>query len=311
MRVAQFARYGPPDVIELLDVDEPGPPAPDEVTVRVIATGINPADSKHRRGYARDEELPARLGREFSGVVTAVGANVSHVLLGQDVIGTGEGMLADYVTVPGDMVTPMPEGLTYDQAACLPVAGQTAWVAVESQNVQPDSVVVVSAAVGGVGHIMCQLLLEKGAQVLGTASPANHEYLDNLGVIPVDYHGDLQKNIEEISHYGVHHVFDQSGYETIEAALAMDVPRSNINSISGDGPKYGVPTVGRKGLDPEVIRELASRIAAGDLVIPIRVLPMDEVIKAYIELEEAPLPGKVVVRMDSEIQGNIPVFDDP
>jgi NADPH:quinone reductase-like Zn-dependent oxidoreductase len=280
MRVAQFARYGPPDVIELLDVDEPGPPAPDEVTVRVIAAGINPADSKRRRGYARDEELPARLGREFSGVVTAVGANVSHVLLGQDVIGTGEGMLADYVTVPADMVTPMPEGLTYDQAACLPVAGQTAWVAVESQNVQPDSVVVVSAAVGGVGHIMCQLLLEKGAQVLGTASPANHE-------------------------------FDQSGYETIEAALAMDVPRSNINSISGDGPKYGVPTVGRKGLDPEVIRELASRIAAGDLVIPIRVLPMDEVIKAYIELEEAPLPGKVVVRMDSEIQGNIPVFDDP
>ena len=310
MRVAQFDRYGPPDVIELVEVDDPVAPAPDEVIVQVIAAGINPADSKRRRGYARDEELPARIGREFAGVVTAVGDNVSHVLLGQDVIGTGEGMLCDYVIVPGDMVTPMPEGLTYDQAACLPVAGQTAWVAVESQHVQPGNVAVVSAAAGGVGLIMCQLLVEKGATVVGTGSPHSHEYIETLGAIPVDYHGDLEANILEVADNGIHHVFDQSGYETIEAAMSLGIPRSQINSISGDGPKYGVPTVGRKGLDPEVIRELGKRVASGELVIPIRVLPMDEVIKAYIEMEEMPVPGKVVVRMDSEIQGNMPVFDE-
>jgi len=176
--------------------------------------------------------------------------------------------------------------------------------------VQPGNVAVVSAAAGGVGLIMCQLLVKKGATVVGTGSPHSHEYIETLGAIPVDYHENLEANILEVADNGIHHVFDQSGYETIEAAMSLGIPRSQINSVSGDGPKYGVPTVGRKGLDPEVIRELGKRVASGDLVIPIRVLPMDEVIKAYIEMEEMPVPGKVVVRMDSEIQGNMPVFDE-
>ena len=306
MRVAEYDRYGPPDVIHLVTAPEPDPPGPGEVMVQVLAAGLNPADTKMRRGQTPITDLPARIGREFSGVVLEVGPGVDHVSPGDEVLGTGQGVMADIVVVPSELVMVKPDGITLDQAAVLSVAAQTAWAAVESQNVQPEEVVVVSAAAGGVGVVMCQLLRDKGVSVIATASKHNHEYLEALGVFPVDYHGDLVATLREMTPKGLHHVFDNSGHETIEAALELGVPRDNINSISGDGPKYGVPTVGRKGLDPAAIRGLAAKIADGFLTIPIVVLPFDEIRKAYIDLEERRTFGKNVVRMD-----NIPERDMP
>lgn len=301
MRVAQYSRYGPPDVIDIVSAPDPGPPGPQEVTVQVIAAGLNPADSKMRRGHTPVVDLPARIGREFAGVVVEVGSQVTNVSVGQAVLGTGQGVMADIIVVPDELVMAQPDGITVDHAAVLPVAAQTAWMAVESQNINPGEVVLVSAAAGGVGVIMCQLLLAKGAQVIGTASRHNHESLEALGVAPIDYHGDLVAEIETMTPKGLHHVFDNSGAATIEAALELGVPRENINSISGDGPKYAVPTVGRVGLNPEVINALAALIAQGDLVIPILTQPFDEIRKAYIDLEERRTWGKNVVRMDNTL----------
>ena len=303
MRVAQYERYGPADVIDVVDKDVPIVLGDDDVVVNVVAVGINPADSKSRRGRLPAHELPSGMGREFSGIVSEVGKNVSHVVIGQAVIGTGEGVLRDQVVVPADLVTPMPEGLTWDQAAVLPVAGQTAWVAVESQHVKPGDVCVVSAAAGGVGHIICQLLVKRGATVIGTAGLLNHEYLEEaLGVIPVEYGPGLVARLEEATPQGIHHVFDQSGSEMIEAALELGVPRDRINSVSGLGGLYGVNTVGRKGLDPEVISALGELVASGEVTIPIKVFPMDETRKAYIQLEEFSVRGKVVIRLDTDAE---------
>ena len=301
MRVAQYSRYGPPDVINIVSAPDPGPPGPHEVLVQVVAAGLNPADSKMRRGQLPLTDLPARMGREFGGVAIEVGSEVTSIQVGQQVLGTGQGVMADLVVVHEDLVMPKPDGITIDHAAVLPVAAQTAWVAVESQNVQPEEVVVVSAAAGGVGNVMCQLLRDKGAFVIGTASPLNHEKIAAMRVGVVDYHGHLAKNIEKMAPKGLHHVFDNSGGATIEAALELGVPRENINSISGDGPKYGVPTVGRVGLDKAVITALAQRIAEGSLIIPILTQPFDEIRKAYIDMEEVRTYGKNVVRMDNTI----------
>ena len=306
MRVAEYSQYGPPDVINLVPAPEPDPPGPGEVMVQVIAAGLNPADTKMRRGQTPTTDLPARIGREFSGVVLEIGPGVDHVSVGQEVLGTGQGVMADIVVAPSEMVMAKPAGITLDQAAVLPVAAQTAWAAVESQHVQPGEVVVVSAAAGGVGVVMCQLLRDKGASVIATASKHNHEFLEALDVFPVDYHGDLVATLRDMTPKGLHHVFDNSGHETIEAALELGVPRENINSISGDGPKYGVPTVGRVGLNPEAINALAAKIADGSLVIPIVVLPFDEVRKAYIDMEERRTFGKNVVRMDNTPEKDMP-----
>ena len=301
MRIAQYEQYGPADVIQIVEKDVPVVVGDNDVCVDVIAVGINPADTKMRRGRLPIQSFPAGIGREFSGVVCDVGKNVDHVVIGQAVIGTGEGVLRDQVVVDKDSVMPMPEGITWDQAAVLPVAAQTAWKAVESQNVQPGEICVVSSAVGGVGHVICQLLVAKGATVIGSASEWNHEYLEEaLGVIPITYGEGFAKRLEEATPQGIHHVFDQSGSEMIEAALELGVPREYINSVSGMGPHYGVPTVGRVGLDPEAINALAQMLAVGDLAIPIKVFPMDEARKGFIHMEEVHDKGKVVIRLDSD-----------
>jgi len=301
MRIAQYEQYGPADVIQIVDKDVPVVVGDNDVCVDVIAVGINPADTKMRRGRLPIQSFPAGIGREFAGVVSDLGKNVDHLVIGQAVIGTGEGVLRDQVVVDKDFVMAMPEGITWDQAAVLPVAAQTAWKAVESQNVQPGEVCVVSAAVGGVGLVICQLLVAKGATVIGSASEWNHEYLEEaLGVIPITYGEGFAKRLEEATPQGIHHVFDQSGSEMIEAALELGVPREYINSVSGMGPHYGVPTVGRVGLDPDAINALAKMLAEGDLMIPIRVFPMDEARKGFIHMEEVHDKGKVVIRLDSD-----------
>jgi NADPH:quinone reductase-like Zn-dependent oxidoreductase len=228
-----------------------------------------------------------------------VGKNVSHVMLGQNVIGTAEDVARERVVCAGSLVTAMPGGLNWDQAAILPVAGQTAWRAVESQNPQKGDIAVVSGAAGGVGHILCQLLVARGVTVIGLAGIHNHEYLDSLGVIPVESGEGMLQRLEEACPQGVHRFFDQTGAEAIEAALALGVPRENINSVSGQGSLYGVATVGREGLNHDIIAQLAALYLAGDLSTPITVFPWDEIRKAFIYLEEAVRRGRVVVRFDT------------
>lgn len=306
MRVAQYGRYGPPDVITLVHEADPGDPGPGEVSVRVIAAGVNPVDSEMRRGHTPVVDLPARIGHEFSGIAIAVGDNVAHIQVGQEVLGAGQGVMADIIISPAELVMAKPEGITLDHAAVLPVAAQTAWVAVQSQSVQPGEVVAVSAGGGGVGVVMCQLLRDLGASVIATASPHNHFFLEGMGVVPLDYEDDLVAALEEFTPKGLHHVFDNSGREMIEAALQLGVPRHNINSLSGDGPKFAVPTVGRSGLNPEIIAALGAKIADGSLVIPTRTQPFDEIIKAFIDLEEVGVFGTVVVRMDNTPEKDMP-----
>lgn len=300
MKAAVYDRYGPPEVIELVDLDIPEELAADEVLVQVIAVGINPVDSKARRGRLPIKPFPTGIGREFSGIVVAAGPSVSHVMIGQNVVGTGENVARERVAVPGHLVMPMPEGLTWDQAAVLPVAAQTAWRAVDSQDPLPGSIAVVSGAAGGVGHLVCQLLVERGVTVVGLARGHNHEYLESLGVIPVESGEGMTQRLVEATPQGIHHFFDHTGAEAIELALALGVPRENINSVSGVGSMYGVPTVGREGLDPAIIEALSERVATGSLSIPITVFPWDQIRKAFIYLEEASRRGRVVVRFDAE-----------
>lgn len=288
MRVAQYERYGPPEVITIVDASSPGDPGPTEVQVAVHFVGINPADSKSRRGHTPVHPIPAGIGREFSGVVRSVGSDVSGFAPGDDVLGTCDGALRDVVNVSNDAVMPLPEGVAPEIGAVLPVAPQTALKALDSQGVQPGATVVVSAAAGGVGHILCQLLVKRGARVIGTASPHNHGYLESLGVTPVSYGPGLVDRLRELAPGGIAHVFDQSGKETLEAALQLGVPRPQINSVSGLGPLYDVPTVGRKGLDKAAIAKLAGLIAQEELSVEVLTYPMEQVVEAFTHLENNP-----------------------
>lgn len=275
MKALHVARPGPPDVITVVDLPEPPSPGPTQVLVDVARMSINGADHKTLAGWFPNTPFPRGLGREFSGIVREVGSDVATLIKGQHVLGAVEPAMQESVLVDQSSVTAIPEGVSFDVAACLPVAGQTAWEAVKSQGVHPGEVCVVSGASGGVGSIITQLLIDKGATVVALARPKHHERLEAMGAIPVAWTDRLAQEIERYTPHGIHHVFDQVGIPVIEAALELGVPRSHINSVSGFGDMLGVPTVGRVGLNEITIEALGQMIRRGQLTIPTFAFPFD------------------------------------
>jgi NADPH:quinone reductase-like Zn-dependent oxidoreductase len=181
-------------------------------------------------------------------------------------------------------------------AASIPVAAQTAYLAVESQHVGPGDTVLVSAAAGGVGVIAAQYAARLGARVIGSASDANAGRLRALGVEPVRYGDGLADRLRTLAPGGLTAVLDQHGPETIEAALALGVPRERINTIAGYASQYRVGSVGRRGLNRELVARIASDVLEGALVIPIEAtFPFERIVAAYDRLERGHLFGKVTL----------------
>ena len=188
--------FGEPDVLQLVDLPRPEP-LPTEVLVRVVAAGVNPVDWKTRRGQGMAGVLgepPFVLGWDVAGVVESVGHGVTTLAPGDEVLGMPwfprqAGAYAEYVTAPSRQFVRKPPGLTFEQAAGLPLAGLTAWqILVDTANLQPGQRVLITAVAGGVGHLAAQVAKARGAIVLGTARAAKHEALRALGVDePIDY----------------------------------------------------------------------------------------------------------------------------
>lgn len=165
-------------------------PQPGEVRIRVAYAGINFADIlARRRRYPDAPPPPCVVGYEVSGTVDAVGADVERSLKGRRVLAaTRFGGYSEYVCVPASMVFPTPDGVGDAEAAALLVTYLTAHhMIVRMANVQPSETVLLHGAAGGVGTAAVQLLRLRGARIIGTASPAKHEFLRAQGVEPVDY----------------------------------------------------------------------------------------------------------------------------
>lgn len=190
-------RFGPPEVLELREMDKPEV-GDGEVLVRVNAASVNPLDwyamtgtpyvGRAQMGMHRPKS--SRLGVDFAGVVVAVGDNVTRLKPGDKVFGGREGAFAEYLCVPQDRgVTLMPAGLSFEQAAAVPVAALTALQGLRNHGrLQPGQQVLVNGASGGVGTFAVQLAKSLGAQVTGVCSTKNVDLVRSLGADPViDY----------------------------------------------------------------------------------------------------------------------------
>lgn len=191
MQAVRFHDYGGPEVLVLEQTSRPEPQA-DQVLIRVLAAGVNPGDWKMRAGYFKEfmpVPLPWTPGMEGAGIIEAVGADVTTLKHGQAVYGPFNGAYAEYAVAPASDLQPKPTHLTFEQAASAPVGALTAWQAViETANVQAGQRVLVHGAGGGVGLYAVQLARWKGAQVIGTASARNSEFVRSLGAETViDY----------------------------------------------------------------------------------------------------------------------------
>jgi NADPH:quinone reductase-like Zn-dependent oxidoreductase len=296
MLALQFEKFGPPSVINFVQKEkiEPGPR---DVLVDMAYAALNPVDSKRRDGTTEGITLPSGVGREFSGVVRSVGADVEDFHPGDFVLGAGEGIIGEQVIVDSSLLAPMPPGLGLLRAACLPVAPQTAWFALHSQPVRAGTTVFISGASGAVGSVLAQMAVDRGATVIGTASPSKHDLLRSWGVIPLDYSDDIFEGLKNRAPNGIDVVFDHTGEDTILAALKLGVPRERINSTSGAGIVHGTPTVGRKGINREAIGELGELIVMGKIVLRIGdIFGWLEARAAYELLDSGRASGKIVLR---------------
>ncbi|MEN8583492.1 NADP-dependent oxidoreductase [Burkholderia sp. RS01] len=220
-----FDEYGGPHVLQV-GTEELPEAGEGEVRVEFRAVSVNPVDWKLVAGYLKQWaplDLPAVPGSEAAGVVTAVGPAFEGFAVGDEVIWNGlTGGYRTEALVPAEQLTPIPAGVDFEQAACIPVAGGTAYSALKQLGVGPGDTVLIHAAAGGVGSAAVQIAVALGARVVGTASESNHEYLRELGAEPVTYGAGLADRVRDLSDAtgDVTAVFDTIGNEEAVAATA-------------------------------------------------------------------------------------------
>jgi enoyl reductase len=295
-----FYSYGGPDVLRTIDVSEPVA-GPGQVRVRVRTAGVNPVDCKLRSGYFQgkvDVTFPQRLGNEFAGVVDQVGADVTDVEVGADVLGfTAAHAYAQYAVVDADQVTPKPPNLPWDTAGGLSAVGQTAYNALAELKVGPGDTVLIHAAAGGVGTVATQLARQRGATVIGTAGEANHDYLRSLGATPVRYGDGLVERVRRLAPSGVDAVLDAIGGPAIDASLELVDDRTRIGTLVSEDAvvRYGIRRL-RGVRSAETLAVLAAQVAAGTLRLPVwRAFPLVEAAQAHREVEAGHVRGKVIL----------------
>ena len=198
MKAIVQERFGSPDVLQFVDIDQPEI-GPDDVLVRVHAAALNPYDWHMLRGDPYVARLmgtvgltrpkPRIAGVDGAGIVEAVGANVRGLRPGDEVLGRFEGSFAEYARAEADRVVPKPARLTFEQAAGVTMAGQTALRAIRDVGqVQAGHRVLVNGAAGGVGSFAVQIAAALGAEVTGVCSTGNVELVRSLGAAHViDY----------------------------------------------------------------------------------------------------------------------------
>jgi NADPH:quinone reductase-like Zn-dependent oxidoreductase len=222
MKAIVFDSFGGPDVLHVKEVVDPRP-GPGQVRLRVRAAGVNQLDFKIRTGAMREvfpTTFPAVPGLEAAGVIDEIGPGVTGLAVGDEVLGfTDTGAYAEYALAT--VVAPKPAGLSWAEAAALPVAGETSQRVLDQLAVKDGETLLVHGAAGAVGSVAVQLAVAAGVTVIGTSSPANHEYLRSLGVVPVTYGDGLVARVRALARQGVDAVFDAAGQGALPASIEL------------------------------------------------------------------------------------------
>src|SRR5271157_5102720 len=184
MRAVVITKRGDPSVLQVQQRPDPPPPGPGELRVAVRAAGVNFADHLARVGlYPDAPKVPSVVGYEVAGTIEAVGDGVDPERVGERVLaGTRFGGYAEIVNASADDTVALPDSMTFEQGAAVPVNYATAWAALHGYgSLRAGERVLIHAAAGGVGIAAIQFAKAAGAEVHGTASPGKHRKLAELG----------------------------------------------------------------------------------------------------------------------------------
>ncbi|OON75339.1 NADP-dependent oxidoreductase [Streptomyces tsukubensis] len=268
MRKVIFTEFGGPDVLHLVDAEEPHA-GPGQVRIAVRAAGVNPVDWRIREGQklgAHPIELPSGVGLDAAGVVDEVGEGVEGVEVGDHVFGEGSCTYAEF-TVLGAWAR-MPEGLTFEEAAGYPSVTETALRVIREVGVRPGQTLLVSGAAGGVGSAVLQIARDRGITVIGTAGAANQDYVRGLGAIATTYGEGWAERVRQLGH--VDAALDLSGSGVIADLVELTGDPEKVITIADlDAPKRGVRFSGVAGSVPDALTEAVDLMARGKLHIPV------------------------------------------
>ena len=303
MRAVRFDHYGGREVLSVVDLEDPVA-AVGEVVVEVRAAGINPGEAAIRQGALAaifPATFPSGEGSDLAGVITAVGDGVTDFRVGDEVMGWSwrRSSHAESVAVPVTQLIPKPPALAWEVAGSLYVVGCTAFAAVRAIDAGEGDVVVVSAAAGGVGTVVVQLLGTKGATVIGIASERNHDWLTAHGATPVAYGADLAARILAVAPDGVDSFIDLFGPQYLDLAVELGIPVERIETVAARDKAAEIGAKAEGGTTastPEVLSEMAELVVSGQIEIPIAATyPLERVVDAFAELEERHTRGKIVL----------------
>ncbi|MFB9375744.1 quinone oxidoreductase [Kineococcus gynurae] len=317
MRAVQITETGGPEVLTVVDV-EPPRPGPGEVLVAVEAAGVNFIDT-YRRGGVYPLQLPAILGSEGAGRVLSTGEGVAGFADGQLVAWKeAPGSYAEQVVVPARELVAVPEGVDARQAAAVMLQGLTAhYLATSTYAAGRGTAALVHAAAGGVGLLLTQMLVLRGARVLATCSPAKADLARGAGAERVVDYADVPAAAREFTDgRGVDVVYDSVGKDTFDASLDALRTRGLMvlyGGSSGQVPPFDVQTLNAKGglflTRPSLVQyatdpaELAARteevfgwISAGRLDVRIgHTYALAEARRAHEDLEGRRTTGKLLL----------------
>ncbi|MFJ5077518.1 NADP-dependent oxidoreductase [Streptomyces sp. NPDC088553] len=311
MEAIVYVEFGGSEVLRHatgVAVPEPGP---GEVRVRVAAVGVNPVDWKRRYGWVEEfypTTFPAVPGLEFAGTVDKLGEGVTGLAVGDEVLGwTKTGAYAEYAIA--GIVAPKPAGLSWEAAASLPVAGETAQRVLDLLGVRAGETLFLHGAAGVVGSVGVQLAVAAGVTVIGSASESNHAYLRELGAIPVAYGEGLADRVRAAAPDGVDAVFDAAGHGVLPVAIELigggepggeEAVKERIVTIADvDAEKHGIVFSGVMG-DADAVRAgltaQARGAAAGTLAVRLAdTLPLKEAARAQELSESGHTRGKLIL----------------
>jgi NADPH:quinone reductase-like Zn-dependent oxidoreductase len=304
MQAIQAHDYGEPDVLALEQVTRPEPGA-DQVLVRLNVAGVNPVDWKNRSGMFKQFmplTFPWTPGVEGSGIVEAVGSNVTTLKVGDEVYGIVKGGYAEYALTPASDVQPKPARLTLEEAASIPMGFLTAWGGlIDTANVQAGQRVLIHGAAGGIGAYAVQLAKWKGAHVTGTASAKNLEFARSLGADEmIDYNATRFETVLK----DLDIVLDTVGADLAERSFQVIRPGGIFVTVAGRlaedaGKDQNLRAVSAGRASTDKLKQASELIEAGQLVPVVgQSFPLAEASKAQALSETRHGRGRILLQID-------------
>ena len=306
MKAVFINEHGGPEVLKYGDLPDPAPKS-GEVVVDVVAASVNGADWKVRAGEShRQSQFPYSLGRDFSGVVGAIGDGVQDLRVGDAVFGVLElgkdGAYAEKVAIKSAIVTKKPDQLSHAEAAAVALTGLTALSAIEGTlKLKPGETILIQGGAGGVASFAIQVAKHIGARVITTASAANHDYLRKLGADEIiDYNArDFTEVVRDCDA-----VFDTVGGDVAQRSFAVLRPGGRGAFIASG---QQAPTPERndvQSLRPPVGRDrrhldrIVELVASGAVRVPeITLYRLAEAAAAHKVSEARHFRGKLVLQV--------------